>query len=109
MPPAALTCAMARSVFTRISAPSTAVEGAWSSRTPILMGGPEAWLDWVVEAPPPQAVAANMPTTAATRGRHHLDRPDRPDTECCIAAPPSVLSCRTNVCLLTGLIRLSRR
>src|SRR5262245_5136168 len=72
MPPDALICATARSVLTRISAPSTAVLAALSSSTPILIGGPLAWLDELLLLPPPQPATASRPAQSATdqRWRH---------------------------------------
>src|SRR5437016_2220933 len=65
MPPEALICATARSVFTRILAPSTAVIGALSSRRPILIGEPVAWPEPPLVLLPPQAAASSAPATAA--------------------------------------------
>src|SRR5258708_35020982 len=88
MPPEALIWATARSVFARISAPSTAVSGALSSSTPILMGVPLACLpDPPPEAPPPHAASATTPA-AVTAVRHHLRRPSRPPALPLTAAPP---------------------
>src|SRR5258708_11121970 len=74
MPPAALACAMARSVLMRSSAPSTADEVPLSSSTPIVIGGPLA--AWVAEvAPPPHAMAATVLAAATASHLHEARRP----------------------------------
>src|ERR1051326_7808100 len=109
MPPALLIWSIARSVLTRISAPSTAVSGTLSSRTPILIGDPVAGPALLlVPAPPPPAAAtprAGAGTTTAppppppappTRGPAaptptpppHGGRPARPVPRCVIGEPP---------------------
>src|SRR5207302_1309998 len=68
MPPAALTWATARSVLTCISAPSTPVLVAWSSRTPSVIGDRFA-CEVVGEALPPQAHSASTPESVASNQR----------------------------------------
>src|SRR2546430_16331656 len=87
MPPDALIWLTARSVLTRISAPSTAVRGALSSSTPILMGGPDACVEPPPLVPlPPQAARARTPTTAAPAARHLP--PPRPALVLALLRPP---------------------
>src|SRR5712692_10323625 len=68
MPPAAFTSDTARSVLTSISAPSTAVLAAWSSRTPIRIGDPLACVGPDGVEPPPQA-ATTRPAIASSTVR----------------------------------------
>src|SRR5437868_7793805 len=94
MPPEALISATARSVFTRISAPSTAVMGALSSRTPILMGEPVAWPELLPLLLPPQAAASSTPASPAARLQRlrRLDVPFRARHASPLHVDPTLIS-----------------